>query len=67
MVNSAMPVGQNSELYAFGGRNFRDTDAYAFTRGSFANGDNRAVPSLYPDGLLLELHPTSQMYQPQRV
>lgn len=50
MVNSAMPVGQNSELYAFGGRNFRDTDAYAFTRGSFANGDNRAVPSLYPDG-----------------
>ena len=45
-----MPVGQNSELYAFGGRNFRDTDAYAFTRGSFANGDNRAVPSLYPDG-----------------
>lgn len=50
MVNSAMPVGSNTEVYAFGGRNFRDTDAYAFTRGGFANGDNRAVPSLYPNG-----------------
>lgn len=50
MVNSAMPIGSNTEMYAFGGRNFRDTDAYAFTRGSFADGDNRAVPSLYPNG-----------------
>lgn len=50
MVNTAMPLGENTELYAFGGRSFRDTDAYAFTRGSFADGDNRAVPSIYPDG-----------------
>ena len=50
MVNSAMPLGENTELYAFGGRNFRDTDAFAFSRGSFADGDNRAVPSLYPNG-----------------
>lgn len=50
MVNSAIPLGANTELYAFGGRNYRDTDAYAFSRSSFADGDNRSVPSLYPDG-----------------
>jgi len=50
MINSALPLGENTELYAFGGRNFRDTDAYAFSRDSFANGDNRSVPSLYPNG-----------------
>jgi len=50
MVNTAVPLGPNTELYAFGGRNFRDTDAYAFSRSSFADGDNRSVPSLYPDG-----------------
>jgi iron complex outermembrane receptor protein len=50
MINSAIPMGTSTELYAFGGRNFRDTDAYAFSRGSFADGDNRAVPSLYPNG-----------------
>lgn len=50
MVNSAMALGDNTEVYAFGGRGYRDTDAFAFTRGSFADGDNRAVPSLYPNG-----------------
>ena len=50
MVNGAVPVGASTELYAFGGRNFRDTDAYAFSRESFADGDNRSVPSLYPNG-----------------
>ena len=50
MINSAIPVSANTEIYAFGGRNFRDTDAYAFSRESFADGDNRSVPSLYPDG-----------------
>ena len=50
MVNSAVPIGENTELYAFGGRNFRDTDAYAFSRDSFDDGDNRSVPSLYPNG-----------------
>ena len=50
MINSAMPLSENTEVYAFGGRNYRDTDANAFTRGSFADGDNRAVPSLYPNG-----------------
>ncbi|MHC4106103.1 MAG: TonB-dependent receptor plug domain-containing protein, partial [Planctomycetota bacterium] len=50
MINSVLPIDEKTEVYAFGGRNFRDTDAYAFSRGSFADGDNRAVPSLYPDG-----------------
>lgn len=50
MVNSAMPIGANTEVYAFGGRNFRNTDAYAFSRESFADGDFRTVPSLYPNG-----------------
>ena len=50
MINSAVPLGANSEIYAFGGRNFRDTDAYAFSRDSYQNGDVRTVPSLYPMG-----------------
>ena len=28
-TNVAIPVSTNTEIYAFGGRNFRDTDAYA--------------------------------------
>src|SRR5690606_19318475 len=50
MVNSSLPLGENTELYVFGGRNYRDTDAYAFSRDSFESGDNRSVPSLYPNG-----------------
>lgn len=50
MVNSSLPINDKTEIYAFGGRNYRDTDAYAFSRSSFADGDNRAVPSLYPNG-----------------
>lgn len=49
MVNAAMPLGENIEAYAFGGRNYRDTDAFAFSRGA-AYDDERTVPSLYPDG-----------------
>ncbi|OCK41947.1 TonB-dependent receptor [Tenacibaculum soleae] len=50
MVNANLPVNDNTEVYAFGGRNYRDTDAYAFSRDSYADGDNRSVPSLYPNG-----------------
>ncbi|MFT7587955.1 MAG: iron complex outermembrane receptor protein [Limisphaerales bacterium] len=50
MANMAMPLGEATEFYVFGGRNFRNTNANAFSRGSFADGDNRAVPSIYPDG-----------------
>ena len=48
-LNGAVPIGENSEFYFFGGRNYRDTDAYAFTRGPAAE-DNRSVASLYPGG-----------------
>jgi len=50
MVNSAVPMGKNSEFYFNGGSNLRYTSANAFSRDSYANGDNRSVPSLYPDG-----------------
>ncbi len=46
MVNAMVPVSDNTEFYVFGGRNYRDTDAYAFTR----NGGARVIPSIYPDG-----------------
>lgn len=46
-VNAAIPVSDNTEIYAFGGRNFRDTDAYAFTRN---NPSPRIVTSIYPNG-----------------
>ncbi|RZS93665.1 TonB-dependent receptor [Aquimarina brevivitae] len=45
-ANSVIPVTTNTEIYAFGGRNFRDTDAYAFTR----NGGERVVTDIYPNG-----------------
>ncbi len=44
--NIAIPVSDKTEIYAFGGRNYRDTDAYAFTR----NGGERVVESIYPNG-----------------
>ncbi len=50
MVNASLPINDNTEVYAFGGRNYRDTDAYAFSRDSYADGDNRSVPSIHPNG-----------------
>jgi iron complex outermembrane receptor protein len=44
--NLVLPISDKTEFYAFGGRNFRDTDAYAFTR----NGGERVVESIYPGG-----------------
>ncbi len=46
MGNLAYPVSEKTEIYAFGGRNYRDTDAFAFTR----NGGTRVIPSIYPNG-----------------
>jgi iron complex outermembrane receptor protein len=60
MLNVAVPVSETSEVYAFGGSGLRDTDAYAFSRDSFADGDNRSVPSLYPDGFTP--HITSEIH-----
>jgi len=48
-MNGAVPIGDKTEFYFFGGKNYRDTDAYAFTRGPAAE-DNRSVASLYPGG-----------------
>jgi iron complex outermembrane receptor protein len=45
-VNLAIPIADKTEFYAFGGSNFRDTDAYAFTR----NNGARVVESVYPGG-----------------
>ena len=53
MINSAIPINETTEIYAFGGRNYRDTNANAFTRGAYEDsedGDLRGVPSLYPNG-----------------
>ncbi|WP_420322466.1 TonB-dependent receptor [Flagellimonas sp.] len=47
MVNAGIPLSDKTEFYAFGGRNFRDTDAFAFTRN---NPTARNVISIYPDG-----------------
>ena len=46
MVNFQIPVTKNIDFYAFGGRNNRNTDAYAFTR----NDGERVVESIYPGG-----------------
>lgn len=46
MGNLSYPIGEKTEIYAFGGRNFRDTDAFAFTR----NGGPRVVTEIYPNG-----------------
>ncbi len=47
--NAAVPMSENTEFYLFGGRNYRDTDAYAFTRTG-GEDDDRIVASLYPNG-----------------
>ncbi|WP_150450940.1 TonB-dependent receptor [Arenibacter lacus] len=46
MTNASIPLSTQSEFYVFGGRNYRDTDAFAFTR----NDGNRVIPSIYPNG-----------------
>ncbi len=50
MINSSVPISTTTNFYVFGGSNFRQTDAYAYSRDSYADGDNRSVPSLYPNG-----------------
>lgn len=46
MANFQMPLSNKIDIYAFGGRNDRNTDAYAFTR----NDGERVVESIYPGG-----------------
>lgn len=46
MGNIQIPLSKSIDFYAFGGRNDRNTDAYAFTR----NDGERVVESIYPGG-----------------
>ena len=46
MANLSLPVTDKIDFYAFGGRNYRDTDAFAFTR----NDGARVVEAIYPGG-----------------
>jgi iron complex outermembrane receptor protein len=45
--NSSFNAGENTEIYMFGGYNYRSTDAYAFSR---AADEERNVVEIYPDG-----------------
>ncbi len=47
MLNGLVPISDKSELYIFGGQNYRGTDAYAFTRNL---PTARAVVDIYPQG-----------------
>ncbi len=45
--NSRIPISKQAHFYAFGGTNFRKTDAFAWTRDP---GSARNVLSIYPNG-----------------
>ncbi len=46
-ANMEIPVSEKTKVYAFAAKNYRDTDAYAFTRNSPAPN---VVESVYPGG-----------------
>lgn len=46
-INSLFPLSNTKAIYAFGGANFRHTDAFAWTRDP---DSDRNIPSIYPDG-----------------
>lgn len=46
MANLSVPISTKTDFYAFAGSNYRDTDAYAFTR----NDGARVVEEIYPGG-----------------
>jgi iron complex outermembrane recepter protein len=45
--NSSVNTGENTEIYLFGGYNYRFTDAFAFSR---AGDEERNVVDIYPNG-----------------
>lgn len=45
--NSEVPINDKTKFYAFGGFNFRDTDAYAWSRGA---DEERNVLAIYSGG-----------------
>lgn len=53
-LNAVLPVGQNSELYANGGFNYRQGESRAFYR--FPKDEQIVVRELYPHGFSPEIH-----------
>ena len=49
-VNGALPLAEKTELYIFGGKGNRNTDAFAFSRSEPSEDEPRTVPALYPNG-----------------
>ena len=47
VFNAEVPVSSTTAFYAFGGYNFRNTDAYAWTREA---DSDRNIPAIYPNG-----------------
>jgi iron complex outermembrane receptor protein len=58
-LNTRVPLTPSAALYAFGGLNLRDTDAYAWTREPESI---RNVPSIYPNGFDPLIQSTIQDY-----
>jgi iron complex outermembrane receptor protein len=54
--NAAVPMNDRSSFYAFGGLNYRDTDAFAYSREA---DEDRNVQAIYPDGF--DPHITSRI------
>ena len=52
-ANMAIPVGEDAELYAFGGLGFRDGNATGFYRLPY---QNRTFTAAYPNGFLPQIH-----------
>jgi iron complex outermembrane receptor protein len=47
VFNAELPVNAQASFYTFGTFNFRDTDAYAWTREA---DSDRNIPAIYPNG-----------------
>ena len=52
-ANLAIPIGDQAELYAFGGLGFRDGNATGFYRLPY---QNRTFTAAYPNGFLPQIH-----------
>jgi iron complex outermembrane receptor protein len=54
--NTGIPLGQDFELYSFGGLTFRNGQATGFFR--LPNSEARVVYEIYPNGFLPQIHTT---------
>lgn len=52
-INLKLPLGENAELYSFGGMTYRQGEAAGFYRLPF---QSRTVTDIYPNGFLPEIH-----------